>query len=161
MQQDQVEIRSLTWSLQNIPLSDLQKLLSCIHIMFQVIAFLYSQVSSSEVCCPSFAQSDTSKMYLCKCELWPSAKEVMLIHASYCIILPLLYFFFFKCSTLQDQNLSKPSPHFLLHSYLTGCFWQFYNLIFFFFEHVCILWWSFCISFCEVFIIDLDNYKPS
>lgn len=67
------------------------------------------------------------KMYLCKRESWPSAKEAMLIHASYCIILPLLYFF--KCSTLQDQNLSKPSPHFLLHSYLTGCFFVFGNFI--------------------------------
>lgn len=160
MQQDQVEIRSLTWSLQNIPLSDLQKLLSCIHIMFQVIAFLYSQVSSSEVCCPSFAQSDTSKNVLVwmwvvtQCQRSDVDPCIILHHTASAVL-------FFKCSTLQDQNLSKPSPHFLLHSYLTGCFWQFYNIIFFFFEHVCILWWSFCISFCEVFIIDLDNYKPS
>lgn len=42
------------------------------------------------------------KMYLCKCESWPSAKEAMLIHASYCLCCTFLNVVRFRIRTCQS-----------------------------------------------------------
>ncbi len=47
---NRVEIRTLTWPLQNIPLFYLQKLLGCFCCMFWVIVHLYYEVPPNQFC---------------------------------------------------------------------------------------------------------------
>ncbi len=58
-----VEIRRLTWPLQNISLFYLQKLLGCFCCMFWVIVHLYYEVPPNQLCCIWLNLADSISLY--------------------------------------------------------------------------------------------------
>ncbi len=115
---NQVEIRRLTWPLQNIPLFYLQKLLGCFCCMFWVIVHLYCEAQSNQLCwiwaesislytlelIQLLLSSVTSSLNTSN----PVPLEVMLM-PSHCSTVLHRW-----CCVLWIMSCSKPSPYFFL-----------------------------------------------